>query len=135
MEAGRWLRAAGIVPDAALVSSAVRTQETWTALAMVAGAGVEPTVDRGLYTADPETALDLVRLTDHAVNTLVVVGHNPTVASLASLLDDGEGDPAAAVAMVLGFLPGAVAVFEYDGLWTGLAWGTARLTAFHAPEH
>ena len=32
-------------------------------------------------------------MTDEAVGTLVVVGHNPTVGMLAQLLDDGEGPP------------------------------------------
>ena len=38
------------------------------------------TYDASLYTAGPETALDLFRETDDAVDTLVVVGHNPTMA-------------------------------------------------------
>ena len=135
MDAGRWLSGEGVVPDAALVSAAMRAQETWASLAIGLGTDVEPQVERGLYTADPETALDLVRLTDNGAQTLAVVGHNPTVASLASLLDDGEGDPSAAVAMVMGFPPGALALFEYAGSWASLAWGGARLTAFHPPRY
>lgn len=131
-EAGFWLAAAGIVADAALVSAAARTRATWATLATAAGWQVEATLDRGLYTADPDTALDQVRLTPESSATLVVVGHNPTVASLAQLLDDGEGDAAASVEMMLGFPPGSVAVFEYDGPWAALEWATARLTAYHA---
>ena len=86
MDAGRWLSGEGVVPDAALVSAAMRAQETWASLAIGLGTDVEPQVERGLYTADPDTALDLVRLTDDRSHTLAVVGHNPTVASLASLL-------------------------------------------------
>src|SRR5207342_332838 len=33
LEAGRWLAGSGVVPDAALVSSARRAASTWTALA------------------------------------------------------------------------------------------------------
>ena len=47
--------------------------------------------------------------------TLVVVGHNPTMASLAQLLDDGEGDEEAGDGCTRG-LPGrALAVFDVDG--------------------
>ena len=31
-----------------------------------------------------------------------------------------------------GFPAGAVAVFDHDGDWADLAWGSARLVAFHA---
>ena len=92
---GAWLREAGLVPDHAMVSAAVRTVQTWEALA--AGAGWEP-ASRSLRprrSTPPArtTALDLIRETSpDAVRTLVVVGHNPTMAYLAQLLDDGDGD-------------------------------------------
>jgi phosphohistidine phosphatase len=62
--------------------------------------------------------------------TAIVVGHNPTMASLAQLLDDGEGDAEAGSEMVTGFPTSAVAVFEYAGKWADLATGTARVVAF-----
>lgn len=130
-DTGRWLGALGVVPDHALVSAATRTRETWAAVATAAGWTVEPTYDEGLYAADPDTALDLVRAVADEVRTLVVVGHNPTVAVLAQLLDDGEGDRATTDAMVGGFPPGATAVLEVAGSWADLAEGTARTTGFH----
>lgn len=130
-EAGAWLREAGVVPDAALVSAASRAVGTWTAMARAAGWIVEPLVDRGLYTAGPEAALDLIRETTDEVATLVVVGHNPTIATLAQLLDDGDGDPEAGTQMVLDFPAGALAMFEYDGGWGELDWSTARVTGYH----
>ena len=66
-----------------------------------------------------------------AVSALVVVGHNPTMAYLAQLLDDGEGDPAVVGELAGGFPTSAVAVFEYDGSWADLAEGSAHLVAFH----
>ena len=54
-----------------------------------AGWDLEGTLEDALYDAGPESALDLIRATDEHVRTLVVVGHNPTMASLATLLDDG----------------------------------------------
>lgn len=131
-DAGRWLAAQGIGPDAALVSSSVRTVETWTDMAEAAGWDLEADFDRGLYSAGPETALDLVRLTPSETTTLVVVGHNPTMASLAQMLDDGEGDPEVAGRMNEdGFATSAVAVFTFDGEWADLDMGTATLVAFH----
>jgi phosphohistidine phosphatase len=129
--AGRWLAAEDVVPDHALVSAAPRARETWDRLAAGAGWSVEPTLDEGLYSAGPDTALDLIRGTPPEASVLVVVGHNPTMAQLAQLLDDGEGDPDASNAMASGFPTSAVAVFEYDGAWADLDVTSARLAAFH----
>jgi phosphohistidine phosphatase len=130
IEAGRWLAGRGIDADAAIVSAARRAFRTWSALRDGAGWQVDADVDRALYHADPESALDLVRLIDDDVASLVVVGHNPTVASLAQLLDDGEGDLEAGIAMAGGFPPGSLAVFSYDGSWADLGWAAAELLAF-----
>jgi len=130
-EAGGWLGAAGTIPGRALVSDAARTRGTWAALAGGAGWDVVPEYDASLYAAGPETALDLFRETDEAVGTLVVVGHNPTMAYVAQMLDDGDGDADAAAAMNEGFPTSAVAVFAVDDAWADLEMGGARLTAFH----
>jgi phosphohistidine phosphatase len=129
---GAWLASAGIVPDHALVSTALRAQETYAALSEGAGWGLEPDASRALYVAEPETALDLVREAPDDATTVVVVGHNPTMATLAQLLDDGEGDPAASADMLSGGLPTcSLVVFEVDGAWAELAFTGARLTRFH----
>jgi len=129
--AGQWLAGQGVVPDHALVSAATRAMETWTGLASGAGWDTEPSVDEGFYAAGPDTALDLLRGTPADARVLVVVGHNPTIAHLAQLLDDGDGDPEASKEMASGFPTSAVAVFEYDGAWADLELTSARLVAFH----
>jgi phosphohistidine phosphatase len=129
--AGRWLAELGVTAEAALVSAAVRAARTYTALASGAGWTVEPALDRALYHADDQSALDLIRLVDPEVRHLVVVGHNPTIATLAQLLDDGEGDPSALVAMASGFTPASTAVFDLDVAWGELDHGGATLTAYH----
>jgi phosphohistidine phosphatase len=129
--AGRWLAGEDVVPDHALISAAPRARETWEALADGAGWSVAPTLDEGLYSAGPDTALDLIRGTPPEASVLVVVGHNPTMAQLAQLLDDGDGDPEASNAMASGFPTSAAAVFEYDGAWADLDVTSARLVAFH----
>ena len=44
-----------------------------------------------------------------------MIGHNPTMAYLAQMLDDGDGDAEAAAGMNEGFPTGALAVFAVDG--------------------
>jgi len=131
LEAGRWLADRGLVPDAVLVSSARRTTSTWLAVAEGGSFDVEATASESLYSAGPESALDLVRETSDDVGSLVVIGHNPTIAYLAQLLDDGEGDEEAGRAMAVGFPTGALAVFEVTGSWSDLELASARLVGFH----
>jgi phosphohistidine phosphatase len=133
-DVGAWLAARGFVPDHALVSAALRTRQTWDHVRRGAGeswAATEATYDRGLYAADVDTALDLVRLVDTAHTRVLLVGHNPTVAYLAQLLDDGSGDTDAATALALGYPTGATTVFEVTGSWADLEPGSARLVAHH----
>jgi phosphohistidine phosphatase len=129
--AGRWLAGRGLTPDHVVVSAATRTRQTWESLAEAAGWDSDATIDRGLYAAGPETALDLMRSSPDDATTLVVIGHNPTVAHLAQLLDDGEGDDDAGREMAMGFPTSAVAVLDFEGDWGDLDEASARLVAFH----
>lgn len=130
-QAGSWLAGTGMVPDRVLASSAARVRDTWESLAAGASYDVDPEYDDSLYSAGPETALDLVRETSDQVTTLLVIGHNPTMAYLAQMLDDGEGDADATTAMTEGFPTTAVAVLGYDGPWADLEMAGATLRAFH----
>lgn len=131
-EAGHWLRSQGLVADQALVSSALRTRETWAAIRVGAGWQVEEQVDAALYSAGVESALDLLHELDGSTACAVLVGHNPTVAMLAALLPDGTGDPAAEKAITTGgFPPASVAVFTFEGSWWDLREGAATLVAHH----
>jgi phosphohistidine phosphatase len=131
-ELGATLDAAGGRPDHALVSSALRARQTWEAMAAAAGWSDQPDLSQALYSAEPESALDLVREVSGAPTSVLVVGHNPTMASLAQTLDDGRGDDVALTGLLTaGFPPCAAAVFEYDGEWADLAWGGARLVDYH----
>jgi phosphohistidine phosphatase len=129
---GQWFGELGVLPDRALVSAAVRTRQTWTGLAEAAGWSVEPDLSEPLYGAGPESALDLIRETPDEVRALLVIGHNPTMAYLASILDDGEGE--GSTDMAVGFPTCAVAVFEIDGDWAALDEGECRLVGFHVPH-
>lgn len=134
-DVGAWLRLEGHVPDRALVSDARRTRRTWEEIA-AAGDLLDVTVEHApaLYTAGPESALDLVRATDESVTALLVLGHNPTVDSLAHLLHDGRGSERAALRMAQGYPPAAVTVLAVPVAWAALDWGAARLVDFRSPR-
>lgn len=128
-EAGRWVHGRGLHVDAAMVSSAVRAQQTWERFAEGAGCThVEAAFDDALYTAGPDTVLECLRTLPDEAGTAVFVGHNPTAAMLVQMLADGSGDEAL---LATGFPPGAVAVLAHDGAWEDLDFATARVVDVH----
>lgn len=131
-EAGEWLAAQGIDPADGLVSVAERTQQTWEDVCLGAGWDLDlARTSDALYEATSQSALDLIRETDDGVTATILVGHNPTVASLVQLLDDGRGDEEVGNRVALGFPPASVAVFRLDQSWAELEEADARLVAFH----
>ncbi|GAB2977257.1 SixA phosphatase family protein [Nocardioides montaniterrae] len=130
-EAGRWLAAQGVVPGAAYVSAAARTRGTWTALAEAAGWDLEPAYDQALYGTDETGVLELINLTDASVDTVVVIGHNPTVEILAQLVSDGEGPPEVSESLLIGYPTCAVTVFDVAVPWSEVAEMSGTPRAFH----
>lgn len=131
-DVGAHLRDTGVRPDAAVVSSATRTRQTWAAVSELAGpapAGV--TFDDAVFTGSPDVVLEVLREAPVDAGTVMFVGHNPTAAYLCHLLDDGEGEPAAVSGLLEGFPPGAMAVFEVDGPWSGLGAEAGRMVGYY----
>lgn len=93
---GRVLAGEGLSPDRVLVSSALRTRETWEGLAPHF-----PKADvryrRDLYLADAHTLLAAIEEEADA-DTVMVVAHNPGVHTLASGLLRRDSAPPSTVA-------------------------------------
>jgi phosphohistidine phosphatase len=137
--AGRWLADQGLVPDLALVSSAVRAQQTWDLVAAVleaaAGAEVPARVEDDLYDAAVWDVLVLLRTLPDDMATAVVVGHNPGTERLALLLEDGSGPSEDRERMAGKFPTCGIAVLGLQVAgWGELDAETARLEAFHVPR-
>ena len=130
-EAGRWAHEEGLSPDHAFVSTAARAHETWSCFAAAAGIDLDPVLDPALYPAGPDSALEVLRTAPPGAMTVMIVGHNPTMAHLVHLLDDGNADPAAFAEIAAGFATSAMAVLELSGDWSGLDVARARIAAVH----
>jgi phosphohistidine phosphatase len=130
-DAGRWARATGVLPDHAFVSTAARAHETWESFAAAAELDVRPDLDSALYSAGPDTAIAVLRTAPADASTVMIVGHNPTMAHLVHLLDDGSADPEAFAEISAGFPTSAVAVLDVPTAWSSLDLAGARITAFH----
>jgi phosphohistidine phosphatase len=129
--AGAWLREEGLVPDLVICSTAVRTRQTWDH-ARHGGAKAEfVEFRRSVYTGGAETVLETIREDGGDMETVLVVGHNPTAAELTSLLCDGEGSHEAHEALAEGFVTSGLAVMRYAGDWADLDAGACALQRFH----
>jgi len=124
---GAWLGDEGIVADAAYVSDAARTRETWQIVSESAGWQTEPVFSGVLYGTDEQGLMELLREADDSARTVVVIGHNPAVSMLVQLLDNGEGEEGD----LSGMPTCAAAVFELGCSWSEVGPMCARLRAFH----
>jgi phosphohistidine phosphatase len=131
VEAGLWLASQDVVPDHAFVSSAARTMSTWESLAHGLRASAEVAVEDALYSASPESVLEVLRTAPLDATVVAYIGHNPTAAYVAHMLDDGNPDPAAFRDMSEGYPTAAVTVLDIGVPWAELAEGVGRIAAFH----
>nr|WP_216645751.1 histidine phosphatase family protein [Isoptericola halotolerans] len=97
---GMALTSVGLVPDLTLVSSALRTRQTWElARAHLGNHGGRSHLDfevrDELYAASVGDVLELLRSVAPEVKTLLIIGHEPTMAATAAYLADKSSDDAA----------------------------------------
>lgn len=129
--AGTWLHHEGLVPDLVICSTAERTRQTWEE-ACRGGAHTEfVEFRRSVYAGGSEQVLETVREDGGDTDAVLVVGHNPTMAQLTSLLADGEGSREAHEALGRGFVTSGLAVLRYAGEWADIDLGACELLRFH----
>lgn len=82
---GQAMRKAGLTPDVVLVSSALRTQQTFAALESESVWDEWPNMDTipGLYMATKSQIADVLRNLPETVRSALVIGHNPGLHELA----------------------------------------------------
>lgn len=74
--------------DRILCSPAQRARSTWAGVAQGLGAGVDADVEyvEAIYEASPQTLLTLIQSRPDSESSLLVIGHNPGMESLANSL-------------------------------------------------
>lgn len=123
---------AGVDISVALVSSSVRTQQTWKLMAP-AFAGAATTVSPELYETHVGGLLSLL----HGLNadgldsdgTVAVIGHEPTISAAAASLAGAGSDTKALQRIAHGLPTGTAALLDFDGPFSALALRGAVLTA------
>ncbi len=131
---GRSLAQAGIVPDRIIVSPALRARQTWQRAQPELTATTEVVVDARIYDNDVALLFEVIRDTPADVHTLALIGHNPSFAELALVLDPGTGDEDARRDVLAGYPTGGVAVFEISAPWDEMRPGSATLMSFTVPR-
>lgn len=111
-EAGAAMAEAGLKPTLALVSTSQRTRET-----AAHGLGVfnaETQFEEALYHAEPESLWDAFTASEAA--SVVIVGHNPGIGELVSILVHQAHDGSRLARDLAGHFPtAAFAAFEIRG--------------------
>lgn len=102
IQTGKAISKTGIFPLIVLSSAAHRTMETAGLVCSELGYPVEIQAVQSLYNANFQTLLIRIRETEDKIDSLAVVGHNPGISQLASVLAENESfqlAPSAAVCL------------------------------------
>lgn len=129
--AGLWLHEHGLICDAVLCSTSMRTRQTWDGIERGGGGTEVIDYDEAVYLSGTQRLLQTIRDSGGDADTLMVVGHAPAIPDLTSALAEGAGSAQAHAALGAGFPTSGVAVLRYSGHWSDLDYGTAVLDRFH----
>lgn len=133
-EIGRWLALHGYSPDLALVSTAVRTQETWELLREVLPSTRVKHLP-ALYGADTSELLSAIHSATTAdPHCLLIIAHNPGLHELALALI-ASGDAAGRRALAANLPTSGVAVIDFKtDDWDDVRFRSGRLERFASPK-
>jgi phosphohistidine phosphatase len=130
---GRLLRQRVGSPDIAVISPAVRAQQTWELLAEQLPGEPELRVDDRVYDEWGALMIDVVRELPARAQTALIVGHEPGVSRLVLQLAD-RSNPQDRERIRVKFPTCAVAVLGADGPWSAFEPGAAGLEWFRTPR-
>ena len=131
---GREMAERGWLLDRALVSSAMRTRQTWALVSAEWPRQPEHLFSPALYGASAEQLFAEIALTPDRIGSLLLIGHNPGLEDFARQLAGDASDARALARLRQKFPTAALARFKLDGTWADLGSGTAVLSHFVAPK-
>ena len=127
-----YLDAEAIRPELVLCSSALRSRETLGRVLPGLGPELTVRIEPSLYSFEADQLLDRLRELPANVGSVMLIGHNPAMQELASLLA-AEGDRLDDLRK--GFPTAALAELDVPvGAWDELTRGSGRLERFVVPR-
>lgn len=130
---GAKLKAMGIKPELILVSTALRTRETYELVA--AAAGLKPAeFEDEIYLASTMVILRRLKKVPSRTNSVLIIGHNPGLAELVRKLPDpAESDMEVLAKSRLKFPPASCAVLDVLTPWSEIQDGDCGIKAYFTP--
>jgi phosphohistidine phosphatase len=130
---GRYLSDEQLLADLVVASDSRRTRQTLDLALKAAHQHPQTRLDRAVYLAEPHTLLDVIRRTPAEVRTLMLIGHAPGMADLATLLT-GFGDRYAFARMNTKFPTSGLAILDFAvERWDEVKERSGRLDRFVTP--
>jgi phosphohistidine phosphatase len=130
---GRFLAAEKRPIEAAVHSGAQRAKETLTVALGELPKGIPVSIEPRLYEATAGGLIAALRALPDAAKTILVVGHNPSIAEAANRLA-GSGEEDALRRMSAKYPTSGLAILDFDAAhWSQLGAVSGRLVAFVTP--
>ncbi|MCV9966142.1 histidine phosphatase family protein [Pararhizobium sp. BT-229] len=131
---GAYMAHKKLIPDLALVSPARRAQETWELVRKGLSKKIKERDAPEIYEVAAGRILEVIRTVKPGIRTLMMVGHNPGMEDLASLLvKDGDADATGRMKEKFPTASLAIIDFDIEG-WDEVAAGTGYLERFVTPR-
>jgi phosphohistidine phosphatase len=125
------LRRKGISPGLVLCSPSKRTRQTLKRVAPSLGKTSDVQIEPALYAASATTLLEELHQVPDAVNSVMLIGHNPGIQDLVLSLVRPDAESARVRSK---FPTAALATLKHDGTWGELVPGSAELVSFVTPK-
>jgi len=131
---GMYMARHALVPDLIVASTATRVTQTRDHVVPAFAKAPKILSDKRLYEADADDLLGVIKETPKTVHNLLLVGHNPGMAELASLLM-AAGDVEVRQRLIEKFPTAALAVIDFAlEDWAKLHPKSGRLDRFVIPK-
>ncbi len=132
---GKYMANNGLIPDLILCSPARRARKTWKLVAKELGEDPKVLFERDIYDfGDGEDLLNCLRRYAKDAASVLLVGHNPSIAGLAQRLAR-RGDKKIRSRLETKFPTAALAVITLDVIpWAAVAEGAGTLVRFIRPK-
>ncbi len=125
-EMGRRIKNSGIIPQLIYTSDAVRAYTTAQLVREALNSDIPIQVEPKIYDSTLQTLLRIIENFPEEVDTILMIGHNPTISLLTNYLAGKE---------VGYFATAAMACLKFPGTWQEVSGGTGMLLFFDFPKN
>ena len=130
---GQVLKVKGLTPSHILCSSAKRTQQTCGEVLKGLDDNIHTEFSKAIYSAAFGDLLRLIQRADDELESLMIIGHNPTIYEMAVRMG-AEGPDSVLNHLGQGYAPATLSVIEVDTeRWAEIDPNECKITALFDP--